>query len=92
MPEEQKEAGIAEKLYLFVKQSPLIAVVFWLGWRNIKLEERIDNWKKQADTQIIENEKFTREQLIYYRAALMEEKQQKEKVLMSKYEIDSTKN
>lgn len=83
------ETGFLLKLGQFIKQSPLLAVCIWMGWRDIQREAKQEVKDQKQEQRETEREKFEREQLIYYRDAKQEELRLKEKELKMKYEKDT---
>lgn len=89
---EQKEETWAVRIITLIKQSPLIAVCVWLGYRDMKRDAEQTKKDTEIELKNVEREKFYKEQLIHARDSKDKELELKEKELNFKYENRANKD
>lgn len=86
---EKTQTWFIEKLANFIKQFPFVAGCIYLGYRDIKKDERNEVVRVEQEAKDKEREMFYREQLIYYRNDKKQELESKKSELDQKYDKDT---
>lgn len=86
--EEKQPDGVIGKVISLIRTSPLVAMLIWMGYRDVSREAKQDAKEALREQREYENNKFIKEAYIHYRDALQREITEKDKKLHARY--DST--